>query len=116
MCAIGLLLNYDHVIELFSTICSQYDSSSKNTNILSDHSHLVPKFHPTVLVPEANVSIYEEQREGEQDGEYLSREPHVVAGQEGQCQHSIQDKKDLQSRFPSWEEVQVGLAVLLTVL
>lgn len=67
-------------------------------------------------MPVAEVPVNEQDDQGQDHGEDLSGRPNVIARQEGQGQHPVQDEEQLQSDFPPEDVVQISQTVLFAVL
>lgn len=83
---------------------------------MSYELHLVPELHFPGVVPVAQVTIDEQDDQGQHDSQDLSRQTNVTAREEGQGQHSKEHLQQHQGDLSPHDVVQVGQLILFTVL
>lgn len=97
-------------------ICGQNYGSTKNAHILPKQLHLIPELNPAWMVPIVHISINEQNYNGHKNRKHLGCSSYTVSREERQSQHSIKYKHQLQCNFTSYDVIQIGQAVLLTML
>lgn len=83
---------------------------------MSYQLHLVPELHLPGVVPVAQVTVDEQDDQGQHDGQDLSRQTDVTPREERQSKHSKQHLQQHQGDLSSHDVVQVGQLILFTVL
>lgn len=83
---------------------------------MSYQLHLVPELHFPSVVPVAQVTVDEQDDQGQHDGQDLSRQTDVTTREESQRKHSKQHLQQYQGDLSSHDVVQVGQLILFTVL
>lgn len=98
------------------TVGGQNQNSTKDAHVVSYQLHLVPELHLAGVVPVAQVTVDEQDDQGQHDGQDLSRQTHVTPREERQSKPSKQHLQQHQGDLSSHDVVQVGQLVLFTVL
>lgn len=83
---------------------------------MSYQLHLVPELHFAGVVPVAQVTVDEQDDQGQHDGQDLSCQTDVTAREESQSKHSKQHLQQHQGDLSSHDVVQVGQLILFTML
>lgn len=83
---------------------------------MSYQLHLIPELHFPGVVPVAQVTVDEQDDQGQQDGQDLSRQTDVTAREESQSKHPKQHLQQHQGDLASHDVVQVGQLILFTIL
>lgn len=98
------------------TVGGQDENSTKDAHVMSYQLHLVPELHLPGVVPVAQVTVDEQDDQGQHDGQDLSRQTDVTAREERQSEPSKQHLQQHQGDLSSHDVVQVGQLILLAVL
>lgn len=99
-----------------STVGRQDQHGAEDAHVMSDQLHLVPELHLACVVPVAEVAVDEQDHQRQDDGQNLSRQADVAAGEEGQSQHPKQHLQQHEGDLSSDDVVQIRLLVLFAVL
>lgn len=99
-----------------STVGRQDQHGAEDAHVMSDQLHLVPELHLAGVVPVAEVAVDEQDHQRQGDGQDLSRQADVAAGQEGQSQNPKQNLQQHEGDLSPDDVVQIRLLVLFAVL